>query len=199
MPRSAAISAATASALAPSLPRPHGTVADYLHDVAARLVELGFRNVGAPGLAHAWSPTAAVARSSPGWWRRYVIELDSESNGGLASHRLWIRTRLQPTRLVLDGACMTADTHTGTQRVVVELARALVSTRPTAEVSLAVPAGMLAQLREELGASGVRVVERDRSHDDRYDIVYRPYQMLARASWPGATRWRHGWAWVSST
>jgi glycosyltransferase involved in cell wall biosynthesis len=171
------MSAEAVAALGPSVPAPAGTIAQYLDALAARLVELGFGHVAAPGLALGWSPSSLLRSDSPEWWRRYVRELDSSANVSLDSHRLWAETRLRPMRVVLDGACITRDTHTGTQRVVVELSRALVATRPSAEVSLAVHRDVLPATAAKLSATGVRVVRRDRA-GGMYDVIYRPYQML---------------------
>ncbi|HQV57772.1 MAG TPA: glycosyltransferase, partial [Ilumatobacteraceae bacterium] len=83
---------------------------------------------------------------------------------------------LRPVSVVIDGECMAGDVHTGTQRVVLEVARGLARARPTARVAVAVPSESRAVVAEALRGTGVNVVARRST--EKFDVVYRPYQML---------------------
>jgi len=71
---------------------------------------------------------------------------------------------------------MSASPYTGTQHVVLEVARHMAELRTSASISLAVPSNAMRDVRAELGSSRVEVIER--SMHVAADVLYRPYQML---------------------
>ncbi|CAB4364830.1 MAG: glycosyltransferase [Actinobacteria bacterium] len=165
------------------LPATATDAATLIADLGARLTRLGYQHVAAPGVALRWSPIDGTGNVPA---TDYDRALDSSANSSLAAHRLWAATRLRPIRVVLDGACMTGDVHTGTQRVVLEVSRSLAATRAGAQVAVAVGAEFVASTREAMRGSGVDVVERSASATP-FDVVYRPYQMLRAQE----LRWCH--------
>jgi hypothetical protein len=148
---------------------------------AAHLVRLGLRHVGVPGICMSWR-AEPDEESSPPWFVDYVRSARSEANMLLELCELRASTSLRPLALVVDGACLDSETHTGTQLVVLGVSRALAALRPSAEVSLAVPRSRLSVVADALDGSGVRVVERS-SQANGFDVVYRPYQVLRAAEW----------------
>lgn len=138
--------------------------------IATRLVSAGWRHVAAPRAAFRWEPPADP--------------VNGRANEGLATHRLWVATRVRPLRVVVDGACLTDDPHNGSQAVVWNVALGLRRVRPDASVTLAVAAERVAQLRALARGSGVDVVTRDPGTTG-FDVVYRPYQPLD----PGELTW----------
>lgn len=151
-----------------------GSARELVLTLGRELTRAGLRHVACPGLAMAWEPTETAG---PDWAAEWDRALFSAANSGLSTHQLWATTRLRPMRVVLDGACMTADVHTGTQRLVIEVARALSHQRPDASVTIAVPEEHVAIVRQACAGAGVDVVARTTATTD-FDVVYRPYQML---------------------
>jgi glycosyltransferase involved in cell wall biosynthesis len=170
------LSKSAAALAARSLPPPTGTALEFLKALAPQLVQLGYRHVAAPGVAYGWTSQPAP-QAEPDWAAGYRAALDSDANALLSGHRLWARTRLRPTRVVVDGACIERGTHTGSQRLVLEISKALARRRNTAEVSLAVSGDVVPDIRRLLAGTGVDVVERSPSTHG-FDVVYRPYQIL---------------------
>lgn len=132
----------------------------------------GFRHVATVGLVgpeDEWSTDAiSLAR----------LAIESGANSLLETHRLWARTRLRSPRIVIDGACISADSFsTGTHQVVINLTRGLALARPAAEVALAVGASGRS-VAAPLLSDVPNVVVVPRNHDARFDLVYRPYQFL---------------------
>ena len=154
-----------------------GSALDVLNSIAWRMAQLGFRHVAAPGLAFGWDTTVASGRCTERWQHEYIRQLAGPSNMLLSAQSLWAETQLRPLSVVVDGACIAPDVQTGTQRVVLEIARWLDVVCPTAKVSLAVPADALQFARRQMNGTGVRVIERG-PQDVLADVVYRPYQIL---------------------
>ena len=136
----------------------------------------GFRHVAAVGLVGPEDEWATDTNSSS-----VRLAIESGANSLLETHRLWARTRLHTPRVVIDGACISADSFsTGTHQVVINLTKGLALARPDAVVAIAVGSSGRS-VAAQLMASVPNVVVIDRNHDARFDLVYRPYQFL-RAS-----------------
>jgi glycosyltransferase involved in cell wall biosynthesis len=159
-------------------PRPDATTTEeLLIAVAERLLQRGWRHVAAPGLAMDWDPADSAAIDPTAAWSRSVVaQMVGPANVGLETHQAWAASRIGRLEVVVDGACITDDPHTGTQHLVVQVARELALTRPSADVVLAVPAGSIPAARAAVEGTAVNV--RDRSRIARADVLYRPYQML---------------------
>jgi hypothetical protein len=146
------------------LPRPAEGVSwrHALLAVCQRLTDVGWRHVATPGTALSWrpSPIPPGARYA-GWSDEVVVEMSGAGNDGLSTHRLWVDTRLRNVRVMIDGYCITDAPHNGTQAIVVNIARSLKRTRPTARISLAVQDGFVAHVSNELEGEGIDVVSRD--------------------------------------
>lgn len=142
-----------------------------------RLLQHGWRHVAAPGIAFAWDP-AATSYITPvgGWNERALRSQVGPANPGLEAHRSWAASQCDGVRVAIDGACLAAEPYTGTQHLVVEIARWLSITRPSASVSLAVRRPVRSAVAATLADTTVDVVERTTELD--VDVVYRPYQML---------------------
>jgi glycosyltransferase involved in cell wall biosynthesis len=178
------LSAALESVVLPD--RPGTEWREALASVGRRLVDAGWRHVGAPGAALDWTHTPLAARSETAAWTSSTInELEGPANEGLSTHVRWVDLQLREVRVVIDGACLTDDPHNGTQALVVEIARWLKRTRRHAEISLAVRSRFVQHLRRLMEADDVAVVDRADAPTG-FDVVYRPYQMLdpADLSWP---------------
>lgn len=174
-PSACALSAEALASL-PSIPT-GATVADAVSAIAVRMLQHGWRHVGTPGVASAWHPEAADwITPSAAWTTETVASLVGPSNVGLEAHVSWAASRIGRLRVVVDGACIVDGPNTGTQHLVIEIARWLARTRPTAEVVLATRPGVTAIMRAELAADDVEVAERADGLDA--DVLYRPYQML---------------------
>jgi glycosyltransferase involved in cell wall biosynthesis len=161
------------------LPEPTAAddVAAWLGRVCDELTRAGWRHVAAPGTAFGWSfEPRPLGPPSRIWSSNAAHSVVGPANEGLATHEIWSRTRLRPVSVVVDGACVTDGQHNGSQSVVIEVARALARRRPDAEIALAVRGEFVAAASEAVGA-GVEVVERNQA-GRRFDVVYRPYQLL---------------------
>ena len=169
-------------------PRPDAaTVAELLVAVAERLLQRGWRHVATPGMAMRWDAMdASQIEPQAAWNRGVVAEMVGAANGSLDAHQTWAASRTGRLSVVVDGACITDDPHTGTQHLVVQVARELALTRPSADVILAVPAGSVSAARAAV--DGTPVAVRDRSRIDRADVLYRPYQMLFASELDVVTR-----------
>jgi glycosyltransferase involved in cell wall biosynthesis len=167
----------------PAAARLRGTTADALTMLAQRLLHHGWRHVAAPGVALDWSADDATGVApAAGWNAVSLANMVGPANAGLEAHCTWAASRLTQLRVVVDGACMSASPYTGTQHVVLEVARHLAEVRPTASVALAVPSNAVNDVRAELTGSSVEVVERSASVTA--DVLYRPYQMLYASELP---------------
>lgn len=156
---------------------PATSIGSWIDGLGNVLLAHGWRSVVAPGVALAWDPTdVGELHSVGGWTEAAVNNLVGGANSGLEAHRSWASAQLDGLRVVIDGACLTADPYTGTQLLVTEIARWMSTTRPEATVMLAVRPGVAADVRASLDGVDVRVVTRNRHVDA--DVVYRPYQML---------------------
>ena len=162
------------------LPEAGTTAAAVVAELSVRLLQHGWRHVAAPGVAVGWDPLdvemAAPGDTAGAWSHRVVEDLVGPANVGLETHVGWATSRLAPLRVVVDGACLGGDLHTGTQHVVMEVTRLLLEVRPDATVLLAVDGDALEQVGRAFAATGVDVVERNPDIDA--DVLYRPYQML---------------------
>lgn len=162
-----------------------GTVADAVSMLGLMLLRQGWRHVAAPGVALQWDPVAvAAAAAAPGdgsedpgaYCPATIADIVGPANLGLSTHIGWAQSRLTPLTIVVDGACLDGDLHTGTQHVVLEVSRQLAAVRPDASILVAVPASYVKAVRQHLAGSGVTAVER--GPDIEADVMYRPYQML---------------------
>jgi glycosyltransferase involved in cell wall biosynthesis len=169
----------SASALA-SLPvKTHGasSVAEAVSRLGASLVAHGWRHVAAPGVAYAWDASAAeLVEPTGGWTADAIAAAAGPANTGLEAHVSWATASLGGIEVVVDGACLTSEPGTGTQHLVIEVARWLALTRPTNRVKLAVRRSAMEPVRRVVADAGVEVVERSKAIDG--DLLYRPYQML---------------------
>jgi glycosyltransferase involved in cell wall biosynthesis len=149
-------------------------------ELGSALFRHGWRHVAAPGVAWPWANHGREVTRSGGWTGETMQHLAGPSNVSLETHRVWARSRTRPVHIAIDGACLSPDPHTGTQVVVLEIARWLHLTRPEARVELAVPQASVPAVRNEFVGLDIDVVARDRRSrsDDRCDVVYRPYQLL---------------------
>ncbi|MEO6570872.1 MAG: glycosyltransferase, partial [Ilumatobacteraceae bacterium] len=153
-------------------------VAVLLGRLGESLLQHGWRHVAAPGVALAWDPSTFPPDDRPiaGWNPKAVRSMVGDANTGLEAHRSWAAARIDGVHVVLDGICLTDDPYTGTQHLVVEVARHMAELRPDATVSLAVGSAVVDSVRGRLLGTGVHVVDRARRVDA--DVMYRPYQML---------------------
>jgi glycosyltransferase involved in cell wall biosynthesis len=160
-----------------------GSVADALLVLSEQLLHHGWRHVAAPGVAIDWEPEDATSiHPVAGWTAASLASIAGPANPGLEAHCTWASSRLVRLRVVLDGACMSASPYTGTQHVVLEVARHMAELRPAASVALAVPPNAVSDVQSVLGTSRVSVVER--SPHVAADVLYRPYQMLYASELP---------------
>ena len=159
-------------------PRPETmSTSELLIAVAERLLQRGWRHVAAPGLAMDWDHTdSAAIDPTAAWGKSVIMQMAGPANLGLETHQTWASSRIGCLQVVVDGACISDDPHTGTQHLVVQVARELALTRPSADVVLAVPSGSISAARAAV--EGTAVAVRDRSGVDHADVLYRPYQML---------------------
>ncbi|HSJ90733.1 MAG TPA: glycosyltransferase [Ilumatobacter sp.] len=175
----ASLTAFSASALA-SLPvKAHGasSVAEAVSRLGASLVAHGWRHVAAPGVAYAWDASAAeLVEPAGGWTSDAIAAAAGPANTGLEAHVSWATASLGGVEVVVDGACLTSEPGTGTQHLVIEVARWLALTRPTNRVKLAVRRSAMEPVRRMVADAGVEVVERSKGVGG--DLLYRPYQML---------------------
>jgi glycosyltransferase involved in cell wall biosynthesis len=153
------------------------SVAELLVGIAERQLQRGWRHVIAPGLAMDW-PCADATGIEPtaAWQTSVVADLVGPANVGLEAHMSWAAAQVGSLRVVVDGACVTDDPHTGTQHLVVQVARELANTRPEAHVVLAVPEASIPAARAAVAGTAVQVADRNLTSDG--DVLYRPYQML---------------------
>lgn len=152
-----------------------GTAAEQLVSLGLQLLQHGWRHVAAPGVARSWDPARSAGIADEAAWNaRTVAGLVGPANVGLETHTTWAASRVEPPRVMIDGACLDGDLHTGTQHLVIEIARHLKAVRPDSPVLLATPRESIRSVAAEL--SGVEVVARDGDLDA--DVMYRPYQML---------------------
>lgn len=161
-------------------PEPRTSVPDALAAVGRRLVEHGWRHVGAPGLGLRRAAPATMQRRA-GWGPAAVDELEGPANESLATHQLWARTR-RGVRLVIDGPCLDGGQHNGSQALVANVSEALAAARPDSTVMVAVESRNVDAVRATMSPD-VAVIERGSDVD--VDVVYRPYQLLA----PGELAW----------
>ena len=167
----------------PGVPHHRGSVADALMLLSEQLLHHGWRHVAAPGVAIGWKADDATwIHPVAGWNGVSLTSIVGPANPGLEAHCTWASSRLVRLRVVIDGACMSASPYTGTQHVVLEVARHMAELRPTASVWLAVPPNAMSEVQFELSTSSVSVVER--SSNVTADVLYRPYQMLYASELP---------------
>ena len=175
------VDAVAALGTIPTIP---GTAADAVRTLGAMLLRQGWRHVASPGVALQWDPTTASPDADivnrpedPGSYSSAIVaEIVGPANLGLSTHVGWAQSRLTPLTVVVDGACLDGDLHTGTQHVVLEVSRQLHAVRPDASILVAVPRSALKSVALHLDGTGVTAVERDTNIDA--DVMYRPYQML---------------------
>ena len=154
-----------------------GSAADQVRSIAVRQLQRGWRHVAAPGVALGWdADDVGTIEPTAAWSAATVADLVGAPNVGLETHVGWARTQLDGLRVVVDGACLDGDLHTGTQQLVTEVTRAMKRLRPDAEIVLAVGRPALAVVAQAFARSGIDVVER--SPNLEADVLYRPYQML---------------------
>lgn len=146
---------------------PSHTVPAAMTIVFDRLAAAGWRHVAAPRAVMSW----------PG---------SKDAGEALRTHQLWARYTLKGPRVVIDGACLTDASHNGSQKVVIEVAKSLKQARPAASVTLAVRSRYLEHFRTALASNSIEVIER-RHGDTRYDVVYRPYQLIDPSEAPWIT------------
>lgn len=163
-----------------------GSVGDNLVAIGERQLHHGWRHVAAPGTALAWHPADAEGIVETGGWNATCIaSLVGPANACLEAHVSWASSQLDGVTVVVDGACLTDDPFTGTQHVVVQIARALARLRPQQRVQLAVHRGQMSSVTAKVADCPVTVV--DRSRVTAADVVYRPYQMLYAGELPFMT------------
>lgn len=157
---------------------PAGTVSELLVQLGEHLVHHGWRHVATPGVALDWDPADANHhRPVAGWNAASIASLAGDANAGLEAHRSWATAALGEVTVAIDGVCLTDDAFTGTQSLVVEVARQMADVRPEATILLAVRRSQVASVSTRLSGSRVKVIERGNDLDA--DVVYRPYQMLS--------------------
>lgn len=175
-PRLCAIDPAAIASLQVLDPAP-ATASAAVVAVGEQLLLHGWRHVAAPGVAADWDPRQVTpSHTTAGWTVRAVSEMAGPSNVGLETHITWARTQINGVAVVIDGACITDAPFTGTQQLVVEIARWLRVARPAAQVALAVGRGGERVAERLLTNSGVDVIRRRPGVE--CDVLYRPYQML---------------------
>lgn len=128
-----------------------------LDGLCAEFLRRGWRHVAIPGVAAPWE---VVGTPEP----------------GLEAHVLWATTRMRPLSVLLDGACLVDEAHSGTHQLIIEIARGLAAERPETVIRLAVPDPNASWLTTALAGSGVEAVERRSGIVS--DVVYRPYQVI---------------------
>lgn len=169
----------SASALA-SLPvKANGasSISEAVSRLGGTLLAHGWRHVAAPGVAYAWDPSAAdQVEPTGGWTSDAIAAAAGPANTGLEAHISWATASLAGVEVVVDGACLTSEPGTGTQHLVIEVARWLALTRPTNRIKLAVRRSAMEPVRRVVVDAGVEVVERSTAKGG--DLLYRPYQML---------------------
>jgi glycosyltransferase involved in cell wall biosynthesis len=165
-------------------PMPADDVETWFADVCDTLTRSGWRHVAAPGVALDWQSAPSEIGRARGSSRRASGSIEGAANEGLSTHRVWMRSRLRPVRLVIDGACVSGSIHNGSQAVVLNVSRALALARPDAEVVLAVRPDSADVALAALGDTDVRVADRT-SATSGFDVVYRPYQLIdpSEAAW----------------
>jgi glycosyltransferase involved in cell wall biosynthesis len=174
-PQLCALDAAALASVPPIEARP--TALETFVHLGELLTAHGWRHAAAPGVAMDWRPDASDGVSPiAGWTKGAMASVVGPANTGLESHVSWASSRVDPVRVVVDGACLTDDPFTGTQHLVVEIARALARVRPERMVLLAAHKSQVASVTARLAGSSVEVVARGPGLDA--DVVYRPYQML---------------------
>ena len=117
--------------------------------IGERLLQRGWRHVGAPGLAMDWDPAMRPASSRSAAWHPV-----GRCRSRRASQRRSRGTH-RPGQLPSSAAAAWSSTarasphdpHTGTQHLVVQVARELANTRPKRHVVLAVPDASIAAAR----------------------------------------------------
>jgi len=153
------------------------TIDELLIAIGESLLQRGWRHVAVPGVAMRWDPQNCNGiEPSAAWQESVVASMVGPANVGLEAHISWATSQVQSLSVVVDGACVTDDPHTGTQHLVVQVARELANSRPTASVALAVPVESLDAARIAVAGTTVTVV--DRTDIGPIDVMYRPYQML---------------------
>jgi len=156
-----------------------GSAADLVSALGERAMQYGWRHVASPGLAHNWDPaTATNLVPAAGWTTQTVETLSGPANRGLEAHRTWAESRLRPIRVLVDGACLGGDLHTGTQHLVLEVSQWMSRARPNENILIAAPTESMHEVEELLVGTGVEVVDRSTAHRLDVDVLYRPYQML---------------------
>jgi glycosyltransferase involved in cell wall biosynthesis len=157
---------------------PVGTVTELLAHLGEQLVHHGWRHVATAGVALEWDAgDAGHHRPVAGWNAASIASLAGDANTGLEAHRSWATASLGTVTVAIDGVCLTDDAFTGTQSLVVEVARQMADVRPEATILLAVRRSQVASVSDRLSGSRVEVVERSSAVEA--DVVYRPYQMLS--------------------
>jgi glycosyltransferase involved in cell wall biosynthesis len=165
------------------LPSDGETVQAAVAALGAVLLHHGWRHVVAPGVAFEWDAASTESiEPTGGWSTNAVASLAGPANTGLEAHVSWADASLNGVRVVVDGACMSNEARTGTQHLVLEIARWLARTRPDSEVALAVPAQAREAVTAALWGDHVSVVLR--SDEVVGDVLYRPYQMLRAGELP---------------
>lgn len=160
-----------------------GSVADAIRSLGQTLHHHGWRHVVAAGVALSWNPgDPSDVEPYAGWTARSIASLAGPANSALEAHMSWAGSQLGEVHVIVDGACMQATPYTGTQHVVLEIARWLSRTRIDARVEIAAPAAAAADLSRVLAGDRVAVIERRLGL--AADVVYRPYQMLYAAELP---------------
>jgi glycosyltransferase involved in cell wall biosynthesis len=167
------------AALSASMPdtSPARTPGELVVAVGEQLLAHGWRHVACPGVALSWDPSADPGVSPIGGWSsRSLASMTGDANTALEAHRSWATASTRSVRVVVDGACMTAQPYTGTQHLVLEVSRWLKAVRPQHQVAIAVKPAAIEHVSAALGNAGVEVVDRSTAVDA--DVLYRPYQML---------------------
>jgi len=155
---------------------------DAILGICYQLLGAGWRHVTAPGAALKWNPAEfGVGERLGGWSRDVAAELAGPANAGLATQILWTDYSLRSPRIIVDGACLTDAPHTGSQKLVVHVTQSLKRVRPAASVTLAVHEEFVDYFRRTL--ADVDVVTRT-PLGQRFDVVYRPYQLIDPAELP---------------
>jgi glycosyltransferase involved in cell wall biosynthesis len=124
-----------------------------------RTSDLGLRHYGAPGLQMAGPFT------------------HDRIDPYLETHLLAADLTTRKTQIAIDGSCLLETTSTGTQRLIVETAKALATTRPNSDIRVIALESAHESLRTFFqGIPNVRWGTKQSFGSSKADVVYRPYQ-----------------------